>query len=84
MTLSTTRSAFRIYESPSFNWPSSLSKLLLSAEGMRGMCRDGNDVMATMASWCCYDVTAAASMASELIALYPAATTALVINNSLE
>ena len=51
---------------------------------MHGMCRDGNDVMATMASWCCYDVTAAASMASELIALYPAATTALVINNSLE
>ena len=34
---------------------------------------NGNDVTATMTSECCYDVTVAAAVAGERMALYPTA-----------
>jgi len=49
--------------------------ILFSTEGMHG---NGNDVTVTIRSWCCYDVTVAATVASERIALYPAAEGAIV------
>ena len=49
--------------------------ILFSTEGMHG---NGHDVTVTIRSWCCYDVTVAATVASEQIAIYPAAEGAIV------